>query len=130
MFSAGVVGAAMAAAIVCSLACAWGLGEIFGLRHSLEREARERLGVLFVYSAWVLGSAALVLFVTDLVWLSIGMQVLNAVLLPVVVIAARDHRGDDIARGRADPRLAFVADGGLVGLVAVAGLVGAVAGLL
>src|SRR5271170_6479112 len=53
VFSAGVVGAAMAAAIVCSLACAWGLGELFG-RHSLEREARHSLGVLSIYSVWVI----------------------------------------------------------------------------
>jgi Mn2+/Fe2+ NRAMP family transporter len=129
VFSAGVVGAAMAAAIVCSLACAWGLGEIFGLRRSLERKARDRLGVLLVYSAWVTGSAALVLFVSDLVWLSIGMQILNAVLLPVVVsllviIAATILPESARIRGL---RLWLTA--GLVGLVAVAGLVGAVAGL-
>ena len=84
MFSAGVVGAAMAAAIVSALACAWGLGEIFGLRRSLEYEARHRLGFFSGYTAWVVGSALLVLFAPDLVRLSVGMQVLNALLLPIV----------------------------------------------
>ena len=129
VFSAGVVGAAMAAAIVCSLACAWGLGELFGLRHSLEREARHSLGVLSIYSAWVLGSAALVLFVSDLVWLSVGMQVLNAVLLPIVVsllviIAATILPPSVRIAGW---RLWLTV--GLVGVVSAAGLVGAAAGL-
>jgi len=129
VFSAGVVGAAMAAAIVSSLACAWGLGEIFGLRRSLEHEARHRLGFFSGYTVWVIGSAALVLFVPDLVQLSIGMQVLNAVLLPVVVtflliLAATALPGE--ARLRGWPlRLSA----GIVGVVAVAGLVGALAGL-
>ena len=130
VFSAGVIGAAMAAAIVCSLACAWGLGEIFGLRHSLEHEARDRLGVLSIYSAWVVGSAALVLLVSDLVWLSVGMQVLNAVLLPIVVsllviIAATVLPESARIRG-----LRLWVTAGAVGLVAVAGLIGATAGLL
>ena len=58
VFSAGVVGAAMAAAIASLLACAWGLGELFGLKRSLEHEARRRLSFLFGYATWVVGSAA------------------------------------------------------------------------
>ncbi|WP_210254823.1 NRAMP family divalent metal transporter [Methylocapsa sp. S129] len=130
VFSAGVVGAAMAAAIVSSLACAWGLGEIFGLRRSLEREARHRLGFLSGYAFWVVGSAILVLFVPDLIWLSIGMQVLNTVLLPVVVallviLAATALPESARLRGW---RLWVTA--GVVGLVAIAGVAGAFAGLL
>jgi Mn2+/Fe2+ NRAMP family transporter len=130
VFSAGVVGAAMGAAIVSSLACAWGLGEIFGLRRSLEHEARRRLGFFSGYTAWILGSAALVLFAPDLVRLSIGMQVLNAVLLPVVVtflviLAATALPENARLRGW---RLRLTA--GVVGAVAVAGLAGALAGFL
>jgi Mn2+/Fe2+ NRAMP family transporter len=129
VFSAGVVGAAMAAAIVSSLACAWGLGEIFGLRRSLEYEARHRLGFFSGYTAWVVGSAILVLFVPDLVRLSVGMQVLNALLLPVVVtllviLAATALPESARLRGW---RLWLIA--GIVGVVAIAGLVGAVAGM-
>jgi Mn2+/Fe2+ NRAMP family transporter len=129
VFSAGVVGAAMAAAIVSSLACAWGLGEIFGLRRSLEYEARHRLGFFSGYTAWVVGSAILVLFVPDLVRLSVGMQVLNALLLPVVVtllviLAATALPESARLRGW---RLWLIA--GIVGMVAIAGLVGAIAGM-
>jgi hypothetical protein len=120
----------MGAAIVSSLACAWGLGEIFGLRRSLEHEARRRLGFFSGYAAWILGSAALVLFAPDLVRLSIGMQVLNAVLLPVVVtflviLAATALPENARLRGW---RLRLTA--GVVGVVAIAGLAGALAGFL
>jgi Mn2+/Fe2+ NRAMP family transporter len=130
VFSAGVVGAAMAAAIVCSLACAWGLSEMFGLRNSLERRARQSRRVLSIYAAWVVGSAALVLFVSNLVWLSVGMQVLNAVLLPIIVsplviiAATMLPDGARIVGGR------LVLTIVLVGAVAAAGLFGAAAGLL
>jgi Mn2+/Fe2+ NRAMP family transporter len=129
VFSAGVVGAAMAAAIVSSLACAWGLGEIFGLRRSLEHEAPQRLGFFSGYTVWVVGSAMLVLFVPDLVQLSVGMQVLNALLLPIVVtllviLAATALPESVRLRGW---RLWLTA--GIVGLVAAAGVAGAIAGL-
>jgi Mn2+/Fe2+ NRAMP family transporter len=129
VFSIAVVGAAMAAAIVSSLACAWGLGEVSGLRRSLERESRARYPFLVVYSAWVIGSGALVFFVSDLVWLSIGMQVLNALLLPIVVtllvIIAAQALPEGARIGGWYLRLVVV----LFGIVAAGGLVGAVAGL-
>ena len=129
VFSAGVVGAAMAAAIVSALACAWGLGEIFGLRRSLEYEARHRLGFFSGYTAWVVGSALLVLFAPDLVRLSVVMQVLNVLLLPIVVtllviLAATALPENVRLRGW---RLWLTA--GIVGLATTAGLAGAVAGL-
>ena len=119
----------MAAAIVCSLACAWGLGELFGLRRSLEREARHSLGVLSIYSAWVLGSAALVLFVSDLVWLSVGMQVLNAVLLPIVVSLLVIIAATILPQSVRIAGWRLWLTVGLVGVVSAAGLVGAAAGL-
>jgi hypothetical protein len=71
----------------------------------------------------------LVLFVPDLVGLSIGMQVLNALLLPVVVtflviLAATALPESVRLRGW---RLWLTA--GIVGLVAAAGLAGAITGL-
>ena len=38
VFGAGVLGAGMVAAIVCSLGFAWGLGEVTGYRHTLEQQ--------------------------------------------------------------------------------------------
>jgi Mn2+/Fe2+ NRAMP family transporter len=130
VFGAGVVGAAMAAAIVCSLACAWGLNELFGV-DSPFGVSRRRQGGRFLagYCFWVAASAALVYFVSDLVWLSVGMQVLNAVLLPVVVtlllIIAASALPDGARIG--GWRLGLVS--AAIAVVAVAGLIGAATAL-
>jgi Mn2+/Fe2+ NRAMP family transporter len=129
VFGAGVVGAAMAAAIVCSLACAWGLRELFGLRSAFGANRRQGGGFLAGYAFWVVASAALVYFVSDLVWLSVGMQVLNAVLLPVVVtllviLAARALPDSARIRGW---RLGLIVT--VVAIVAAAGLIGAATAL-
>jgi len=84
-FSVGVLGASMVAAIVSSLALAWGIGEVAGYRRSLEFRPTQAPGFYLVYVAAVVGSAALVGFVRDLVWLNIGSQVVNALMLPLVV---------------------------------------------
>jgi len=85
VFSVGVLGASMVAAIVCSLALAWGVGEVAGYRRSLEHNPFEAGWFYGVYAAAVVGSAALVWFAPDLVWLTIAAQVLNAFLMPLVV---------------------------------------------
>jgi len=85
VFSVGVLGASMVAAIVCSLALAWGVGEVAGYRRSLEYRPFEAKWFYGVYAACVVGAAALVWFVPDLVSLNIAAQVLNAFLLPLVI---------------------------------------------
>jgi Mn2+/Fe2+ NRAMP family transporter len=85
VFSVGVLGASMVAAIVCSLALAWGVGEVAGYRRSLEHNPFEAKWFYGVYAAAVVGSAALVWLVPDLVWLTIAAQVLNAFLMPLVI---------------------------------------------
>jgi Mn2+/Fe2+ NRAMP family transporter len=129
-FGAGVAGAAMAAAIVSSLACAWGLGEIFGLPRPLERGARHRLTLVGGYSLWVIAGAALVLLAPDLIWLAVGMQALNALLLPMIgamlaIVAATALPPAVRLRG-----WYLWVTAATIGLVALAGLAGALAGLL
>ncbi len=85
VFSAGVLGASLVAAIVCSLALAWGVGEVTGHRHSLENHPFEAKWFYGVYAACVAGSAAIVWLAPDLIWLTIAAQVLNAFLLPLVI---------------------------------------------
>ncbi len=85
VFSAGVLGASLVAAIVCSLALAWGIGEVAGYRRSLEYHPFAAKWFYGVYAVCVVGAAALVWLAPDLVWLSIAAQVLNAFLLPLVV---------------------------------------------
>jgi len=85
IFSAGVLGACLVAAIVCSLALAWGVGEVAGYRRSLEDHPFEARWFYGAYVLCVVGSAALVWSAADLVWLNIAAQVLNAFLMPLVI---------------------------------------------
>lgn len=85
VFGAGVLGAGMVAAIVASLALAWGLGEVTGYRRSLEYRPLQARWFYGVYAACVIGGAVFVGFWPDLVALNVGVQVMNALLLPLVL---------------------------------------------
>ncbi|MBF0561608.1 MAG: divalent metal cation transporter [Alphaproteobacteria bacterium] len=85
VFSAGVLGASMVAAIVSSLALAWGVGEVAGFQRSTECLHHDTPWFYGVYVACVIGSAGVVWLVPDLVDLNIAVQVLNAFLLPLVI---------------------------------------------
>ncbi|WP_269507253.1 NRAMP family divalent metal transporter [Burkholderia sp. IMCC1007] len=85
IFSIGVLGAASVAAIVSSLAMAWGIGEVAGYRRSLEFRPLQAPWFYGIYAACVAGSATLVWFVPNLVWLNVGTQVLNAFMLPLAI---------------------------------------------
>src|SRR5260370_1034657 len=62
VFAAGVLGASLVAAIVCSLALAWGVGEVAGYRLTLERRPFEAPWFYGVYAAGVIGPGAAVWF--------------------------------------------------------------------
>ena len=85
LFSAGVLGASMVAAIVCSLSLAWGLGEVAGYRRSLEDRPASAPWFYGVYVASVTGSAYVVWLAPNLVSLNVAAQVVNALMLPLVV---------------------------------------------
>ena len=85
IFGVGVLGASLIAAIVSSLALAWGVGEVTGYQRSLEYRPLDAGWFYAIYAACAIGAAALVWFVPDLVWLNIAAQVLNAFLLPLVI---------------------------------------------
>ena len=85
VFSVGVLGAGMVAAIVCSLGFAWGLGEVTGYRHTLEQHPLRARWFYVVYALFVVGCTITVALWPDLVALNIGVQVMNAFMLPVVL---------------------------------------------
>jgi Mn2+/Fe2+ NRAMP family transporter len=85
VFGLGVLGAALVAAIVSSLALAWGLGEVAGYRRSLEHHPLKARWFYAVYAVCVIGGAAVVGFAPNLVSLNVGVQVMNALLLPLVL---------------------------------------------
>jgi len=86
VFAAGMMGAAMVAAIVVSLTAAWGVGEVAGYRRSLADHPREApwfygiLTVGLVLCGLLVASDSL-----NLVALSVGVEVINALLLPIVL---------------------------------------------
>ncbi len=85
VFGLGVLGAGLVAAIVSSLALAWGLGEVTGYRRSLEYQPLEARWFYAVYAICVIGGATVVAVAPNLVSLNVGVQVMNALLLPVVL---------------------------------------------
>lgn len=84
-FGLGVAGAAMVAAIVVTLTAARTLGELLGYKHELDAEVGEAPWFYVVYAATLVVGAAIVLSGQNLVTLSVDVQVMNAMLLPIVL---------------------------------------------
>lgn len=87
LFGLGMLGAALVAAIVASLAGAWGVAEVFGWKHSLnERPNRGNAKFYLTYAlAHILGAILVLNCSTNLVGLSVDVEVMNALLLPIVL---------------------------------------------
>jgi len=85
VFSAGVLGAGLVAAIVASLALAWGLGEVTGYKHSLELHPLRARWFYGTYAGCVIVASLIVGLVPNLVSLNIAVQVMNALMLPLVL---------------------------------------------
>lgn len=86
LFALGMTGAALIASIVVSLTAAWGLGEVMGYRRSLEHSPKEASWFYGVYTLiLVLGGILVASGQVNLVNLSVGVEVMNALLLPIVL---------------------------------------------
>ena len=85
VFGLGVLGAGMVAAIVVSLAFAWGLGEVAGYRRSLELHPLQARWFYGVYALCVVVGAVVVAVWPNLVSLNVAVQVMNAFMLPLVL---------------------------------------------
>lgn len=85
VFGLGIIGAGLVAAIVTSLALAWGLGEVTGYKHSLELHPLQARWFYAVYALALLIAAAAVAVAPNLVSLNVGVQVMNAFMLPLVL---------------------------------------------
>ena len=84
-FGLGVAGAAIVAAIVVTLTAARTLGELIGYRHTLDKPFQEAPLFYGVYALVLAIGAGIVLSGANLVTLSVGVQVMNAMLLPIVL---------------------------------------------
>ncbi|MDA8383309.1 MAG: divalent metal cation transporter [Betaproteobacteria bacterium] len=85
VFVLGILGAALVAAIVVSLTAAWGLGEVAGYKRSLEHHPREAPWFYGIFTFGVLAAGAIVASGINLVSVTLAVEVMNALLLPVVL---------------------------------------------
>ncbi|HEV2328907.1 MAG TPA: divalent metal cation transporter [Verrucomicrobiae bacterium] len=85
IFALGMLGAAWVATIVVSLTAAWGLGEVTGYKRSLALRPFNAPWFYCIYLASLLIGAGIVLSGVNLVKLAISVNVMNALLLPVVL---------------------------------------------
>jgi Mn2+/Fe2+ NRAMP family transporter len=85
LFALGMFGASLVAAIVVTLTAARTLAEVIGAKHSLAHEVREAPWFYGAYALALIIAAIVVSSGVDLVALSIGVQVMNALLLPIVL---------------------------------------------
>jgi Mn2+/Fe2+ NRAMP family transporter len=85
LFALGMTGSALVATIVVTLTVARTLGEVLGVKHSLEHSPREAPWFYGTYTVLLAGSGLLVASGANLVALSVGVQVMNALLLPIVL---------------------------------------------
>lgn len=85
LFALGMTGSALVATIVVTLTAARTLGEVLGVKHSLEHSPREAPWFYGFYTAALVAGALVVASGANLVALSVGVQVMNALLLPIVL---------------------------------------------
>jgi len=85
LFAAGMLGAALIAAIVVSLTAAWGLGEVMGYRRSLQDHPREAPWFYGVYTLVLIIGGIVIVSGINIVNLSVAVNVMNAFLLPIVL---------------------------------------------
>jgi NRAMP (natural resistance-associated macrophage protein)-like metal ion transporter len=85
IFALGMLGAALVATIVVSLTAAWGLGEVAGYKRSLAHHPFEAPWFYGIYVVSLLIGAGIVLSGVNLIKLAVSVNVMNALLLPIVL---------------------------------------------
>ena len=129
LFGAGVLGASLVAAIVASLALAWGVGEMAGYRRTLEMRPFAAGWFYASYALTTGGSAAAVWAASDLVWLNIAAQVLNVFLMPLTIGFLIALTATALPEPHRISRARFRAIIAMSALVSVAGLWGGLRGI-
>ena len=86
VFGLGLAGAAFVAALVVSLAASWGISEVADWRHSLNDSPAHAPGFYAMFTAGIVGAGGLVVVAGNLVNMSIDIEVLNSMLLPLVLV--------------------------------------------
>ena len=86
VFAVGLSGGALVATIVVCLTAAWSVGEVIGVRHSLEQHPTEAPWFYAAFGVMLVAGGILVCSGVNLVRLSIATGVVNALLLPIVLV--------------------------------------------
>nr|WP_255552628.1 divalent metal cation transporter [Lactobacillus sp. Sy-1] len=86
ILGSSILGGALVAAIVVVLAGTWGMTEVLNWKHSLnERLNRSNVGFYSMYAIVLIFSAVLVLLNRNLVSIAITVEVVNALMIPIVL---------------------------------------------
>lgn len=85
LFAMGMIGSALVATIVVTLTAARTLGEVFGVKHSLDHAPVDAPWFYGIYTVSLVAGGLFVASGVNLVSLSVGVQVMNALLLPIVL---------------------------------------------
>ncbi len=85
VFGVGFAGAAVVAAIVVTLTAARELGELLGSGHTLDEPMGRAPWFYAIYFGVLVAGAAVIVGGVNVVSLAVGVQVLNALLLPIVL---------------------------------------------
>jgi len=83
--AAGMAGASLVATIVVCLTAAWGVGEVAGYKRSLEHHPLEAPWFYGIFAVCLIAGGVLVASGVNLVELSVAVEVMNALLLPLVL---------------------------------------------
>jgi Mn2+/Fe2+ NRAMP family transporter len=85
LFALGLSGSAAVATIVVTLTAARTVSEVLGAKHYLEHEPHEAPWFYGIYTVTLVIGALIIVSGVNLVSLSVGVQVMNALLLPIVL---------------------------------------------
>jgi Mn2+/Fe2+ NRAMP family transporter len=85
IFSLGVMGAAMVAAIVSTLALSWAISEACASKRAEHKPGSESSWFYVGYGICVVAGATFVGWQENLIWLDIVTQVVNTFMLPVLI---------------------------------------------
>jgi len=86
VFAIGLAGGALVATIVVCLSAVWAVSEALGVRHSLEQHPLEAPWFYGPFALLLIVGALLVASGVNLIRLSIGVGVLNALLIPLMLL--------------------------------------------
>ncbi|MBV9520991.1 MAG: divalent metal cation transporter [Hyphomicrobiales bacterium] len=130
VFALGITGAAIVATIVVTLASARTISDMLGFDQPLGHRAREARWFYGSYTAMLIAAALIITSGVDLVNLSVAVQVMNALFLPLVLgflflLARRLPRPYRLEGGYASAIAVLLAGTGLLAVfTAIAGIGG------